>query len=114
MAHTLRARLRLDAVVDAKHVRTHLDDVEPDGVENEAVEQIAYVDVNGRIGPRSGAIRPGQLRSLPAQPSTRPATSRSGRDASQTTVVIPDQPRSAAVPSSPVKRVTTQKYESLK
>jgi G3E family GTPase len=43
----LRAQLRLDAivtVVDAKHVRTHLADVKPDGVENEAVEQIAFAD----------------------------------------------------------------------
>ncbi|TWF76664.1 G3E family GTPase [Pseudonocardia hierapolitana] len=43
----LRAQLRLDAivtVVDAKHVRTHLDDVKPEGVENEAVEQIAFAD----------------------------------------------------------------------
>ncbi|MEJ8277671.1 CobW family GTP-binding protein [Pseudonocardia spirodelae] len=43
----LRARLRLDAivtVVDARHVVSHLDEVKPEGVENEAVEQIAFAD----------------------------------------------------------------------
>jgi G3E family GTPase len=47
MDDALRAQLRLDAivtVVDAKHVRAHLDDVKPEGVENEAVEQIAFAD----------------------------------------------------------------------
>jgi G3E family GTPase len=47
MDDALRAQLRLDAivtVVDAKHVRAHLDEVKPDGVENEAVEQIAFAD----------------------------------------------------------------------
>ncbi|WP_219418834.1 CobW family GTP-binding protein [Pseudonocardia nigra] len=47
MDDTLRAQLRLDAivtVVDAKHVRAHLDETKPDGVENEAVEQIAFAD----------------------------------------------------------------------
>jgi G3E family GTPase len=47
MDDALRAQLRLDAivtVVDAKHVRTHLEDVKPEGVENEAVEQIAFAD----------------------------------------------------------------------
>jgi G3E family GTPase len=47
MDDTLRAQLRLDAivtVVDAKHVLDHLDEVKPDGVENEAVEQIAFAD----------------------------------------------------------------------
>jgi G3E family GTPase len=40
-------QLRLDAivtVVDAKHIVTHLDDVKPEGVENEAVEQLAFAD----------------------------------------------------------------------
>jgi G3E family GTPase len=47
MDDVLRTQLRLDAivtVVDAKHVLVHLDDVKPDGVENEAVEQIAFAD----------------------------------------------------------------------
>jgi G3E family GTPase len=47
MDDALRAQLRLDAivtVVDAKHILTHLDEVKPDGVENEAFEQIAFAD----------------------------------------------------------------------
>lgn len=43
----IRDQLRLDAivtVVDAAHVLDHLDDVKPDGVENEAVEQVAFAD----------------------------------------------------------------------
>ncbi len=38
---------RLDAIVtlvDAKHVLAHLDEVRPEGVENEALEQIAFAD----------------------------------------------------------------------
>eukprot|EP00420_Gonyaulax_spinifera_P035918 CAMPEP_0197873556 /NCGR_PEP_ID=MMETSP1439-20131203/3345_1 /TAXON_ID=66791 /ORGANISM="Gonyaulax spinifera, Strain CCMP409" /LENGTH=52 /DNA_ID=CAMNT_0043492619 /DNA_START=31 /DNA_END=186 /DNA_ORIENTATION=- len=31
-------------MVDAKHVIQHLDDEKPEGVENEAVEQIAFAD----------------------------------------------------------------------
>ena len=31
-------------VVDAKHILLHLDEVKPDGVENEAVEQVAFAD----------------------------------------------------------------------
>ena len=31
-------------VVDAKHVLQHLDEVKPDGVENESVEQVAFAD----------------------------------------------------------------------
>ncbi len=47
MDDVLKAQLRLDAivtVVDAKHVLAHLDEQKPDGVENEAVEQIAFAD----------------------------------------------------------------------
>lgn len=47
MDDALRAQLRLDAiitVVDAKHILGHLDEVKPDGVENESVEQIAFAD----------------------------------------------------------------------
>jgi G3E family GTPase len=47
MDDALRAELRLDAIVtlvDAKHVSAHLDEEKPDGVENEAVEQIAFAD----------------------------------------------------------------------
>ena len=43
----LQAKLRLDAiltVVDAKHLVQHLDDDKPEGVENEAVEQLAFAD----------------------------------------------------------------------
>ena len=41
------AAFRLDGivtVVDAKHVEQHLDEVKPEGVENEAVEQVAFAD----------------------------------------------------------------------
>ena len=31
-------------LVDAKHVEQHLDDPRPEGVENEAVEQVAFAD----------------------------------------------------------------------
>lgn len=43
----LAERLRLDGVVtlvDAKHATQHIEEVKPDGVVNEAVEQIAYAD----------------------------------------------------------------------
>lgn len=43
----IRERLRLDAIVtviDAAHVLHHLDEIKPDGVENEAVEQVAFAD----------------------------------------------------------------------
>jgi G3E family GTPase len=39
--------VKLDGVVtlvDAKHAHLHLDEVKPEGVVNEAVEQIAYAD----------------------------------------------------------------------
>merc|ERR1711972_535149 len=38
---------RLDGIltlVDAKHIVQHLDDEKPEGVENEAVEQVAFAD----------------------------------------------------------------------
>ena len=38
---------RLDGIVtlvDAKHVEQHLDEVKPEGAENEAVEQVAFAD----------------------------------------------------------------------
>jgi G3E family GTPase len=41
------SHLRLDAIVtlvDAKHILAHLDEVKPEGVENEAVEQVAFAD----------------------------------------------------------------------
>ena len=47
MDDVLREQLRLDCivtVVDAQHVLTHLDAEKPEGVENEAVEQIAFAD----------------------------------------------------------------------
>jgi len=43
----IKRHLRLDAIVtlvDAKHLPQHLDDVKADGVENEAVEQLAFAD----------------------------------------------------------------------
>jgi G3E family GTPase len=43
----VRAGLRLDAIVtlvDAAHVLVHLDEVKPEGVENEAIEQVAFAD----------------------------------------------------------------------
>ena len=47
MDDEIASQLRLDAIitlVDAAHVLSHLDEVKPDGVENEAVEQIAFAD----------------------------------------------------------------------
>ncbi|DBA77020.1 TPA: hypothetical protein ACH3X1_009609 [Trebouxia sp. C0004] len=44
----LQEQLSLDAivtVVDAKHVQQHLDEIKPEGVENESVEQLAFADV---------------------------------------------------------------------
>jgi len=43
----IRSQLRLDAIVtlvDAKHITAHLDEVKPDGVENESIEQVAFAD----------------------------------------------------------------------
>ena len=43
----MAAQLQLDAivtVVDAKHLVPHLDEEKPEGVENEAVEQLAFAD----------------------------------------------------------------------
>ena len=43
----MAAQLRLDAivtVVDAKHLLPHLDEEKPEGVENEALEQLAFAD----------------------------------------------------------------------
>jgi G3E family GTPase len=47
MDDEIAGELRLDAIVtlvDAAHVLQHLDEVKPEGVENEAVEQIAFAD----------------------------------------------------------------------
>jgi len=47
MDDQVAAACRLDAiitVVDAKHIIQHLDEVKPEGVENEAVEQVAFAD----------------------------------------------------------------------
>jgi len=44
----VRSFARLDAIVtliDAKHIEVHLDEEKPDGVENEAVEQVAFADI---------------------------------------------------------------------
>lgn len=43
----VKAAFELDAivtVVDAKHIIQHLDEVKPEGVENESVEQVAFAD----------------------------------------------------------------------
>jgi G3E family GTPase len=43
----VRSQLRLDAIVtmvDAKHFLLHLDEVKDEGVENEALEQVAFAD----------------------------------------------------------------------
>ncbi|HEV7466171.1 MAG TPA: GTP-binding protein [Candidatus Dormibacteraeota bacterium] len=43
----IATQLRLDAIVtlaDARHILDHLDEVKPEGVENEAVEQVAFAD----------------------------------------------------------------------
>merc|ERR1712113_496352 len=43
----VQQKLKLDGiltVVDAKHLVTHLDEEKPEGVENEAVEQVAFAD----------------------------------------------------------------------
>ncbi|MEM7096211.1 MAG: GTP-binding protein [Actinomycetota bacterium] len=43
----MAAQLRLDAivtVVDAKHLLPHLEEEKPEGIENEAVEQLAFAD----------------------------------------------------------------------
>merc|ERR1712203_35569 len=43
----VQQNLRLDGIltlVDAKHIIQHLDEEKPEGVENEAVEQIAFAD----------------------------------------------------------------------
>jgi G3E family GTPase len=42
------ARYTLDSIVtvaDAKHILQHLDEIKPEGVENESVEQIAFADI---------------------------------------------------------------------
>merc|ERR550514_1755970 len=43
----VKARFKLDGIitlVDAKHIEQHLDEVKPEGAENEAVEQVAFAD----------------------------------------------------------------------
>jgi hypothetical protein len=50
----------LDAVltvVDAKHVTQHLDDQKPEGVVNEAVQQIAFADKVRRLGATDACTR---------------------------------------------------------
>ncbi|KAL4517894.1 hypothetical protein Ndes2526B_g02290 [Nannochloris sp. 'desiccata'] len=44
---TIADNMKLDGVltlVDAKHIEQHLDEIKPDGVVNEAIEQVAYAD----------------------------------------------------------------------
>jgi len=44
---TVKGFARLDGIitlVDAKHIEQHLDEVKPEGAENEAVEQVAFAD----------------------------------------------------------------------
>jgi G3E family GTPase len=43
----VQQKMALDGIitlVDAKHIIAHLDEVKPDGVENEAIEQVAFAD----------------------------------------------------------------------
>jgi G3E family GTPase len=43
----MRANCRLDAIitlVDARHILEHLNEIKPEGVENESIEQIAFAD----------------------------------------------------------------------
>jgi G3E family GTPase len=43
----MKAQMSLDAIVtlvDARHILQHLDEVKPEGVENEALEQVAFAD----------------------------------------------------------------------
>merc|ERR1712031_72148 len=43
----VQQNMRLDGIltlVDAKHITQHLDEEKPEGVENEAVEQVAFAD----------------------------------------------------------------------
>merc|ERR1712203_273087 len=43
----VKAFARLDGIVtliDAKHIEQHLDEEKPEGVENEAIEQVAFAD----------------------------------------------------------------------
>merc|ERR1719421_2011182 len=43
----IQSKYRLDGIltlVDAKHIIQHLDEEKPEGVENEAVEQVAFAD----------------------------------------------------------------------
>jgi G3E family GTPase len=47
MDEKIKSLARIDGiltVVDAKHIIQHLDEEKPDGVENEAVEQVAFAD----------------------------------------------------------------------
>ena len=47
MDDEIASQLRLDAIItlaDAAHILEHLDEVKPDGVENESVEQVAFAD----------------------------------------------------------------------
>eukprot|EP00941_MAST-03F_sp_MAST-3F-sp1_P004733 g4733.t1 len=47
MDEDIKSQARLDGVltvVDSKHIIQHLDEKKPDGVENEAVEQVAFAD----------------------------------------------------------------------
>eukprot|EP00043_Microstomoeca_roanoka_P010362 m.98429 g.98429 ORF g.98429 m.98429 type:complete len:459 (-) comp14871_c0_seq1:109-1485(-) len=56
---------RLDAIVtfiDCKHANQHLDEVKPEGVENEAVEQVAFADV--LVLNKSDLVTPEEMSSL--------------------------------------------------
>jgi len=47
MDDEIKAQLRLDAIItlaDAAHLLPHLDEAKPEGVENEAIEQLAFAD----------------------------------------------------------------------
>ncbi|KAJ1447981.1 CobW/HypB/UreG, nucleotide-binding domain-containing protein [Pelagophyceae sp. CCMP2097] len=61
----IKERARLDAVitvVDCKHLALHLDDVKPEGAENEAVEQLAFADII--LLNKSDLVSPAELAAL--------------------------------------------------
>ena len=90
MDDALRAQLRLDAivtVVDAKHILGHLDEVKPDGVENESVEQIAFADrivLNKQdlVDSEQVAVVTRRIRGINAAATARPSGPISARSSS--------------------------------
>ena len=105
--------------------------IEYDGVV--VVEEVIEVDLRGlarpghgdgpqpRLGEEGSAgVAAGEVVGDDEDPwavlahTIKSSTNSSGMEPAHTAVVMPDQPLMAFMPSRPVKRVTTQKYESLK